>query len=108
MSIVRFSTMCGVSSWNCAGPDDRKIAARSRWSALHAAARSKRKSYRPGRAEAALRGWVSMEACIITDHRQWDDFIASSLCCNITQSFEWGQLGRWRGDEAALPIGVID
>ncbi|MBO0779997.1 MAG: peptidoglycan bridge formation glycyltransferase FemA/FemB family protein [Ktedonobacteraceae bacterium] len=49
-----------------------------------------------------------MEARIITDRQQWDDFIASSTCCNITQSYEWGTLGKRRGDDDVLPIGVVD
>lgn len=49
-----------------------------------------------------------MEARIISDRQQWDDFIASSVCCNITQSFEWGELAKWRGDQEALPVGVVD
>ncbi|HEU5226758.1 MAG TPA: peptidoglycan bridge formation glycyltransferase FemA/FemB family protein [Ktedonobacteraceae bacterium] len=48
-----------------------------------------------------------MEAQIITDGRQWDEFVASSACCNITQSYEWGELAPHLGAEA-LPIGVVD
>jgi peptidoglycan pentaglycine glycine transferase (the first glycine) len=49
-----------------------------------------------------------MEARIISDAQLWDDFVASSQCCNVTQSFEWGQLAPQRGDDAVLPIGVVD
>lgn len=49
-----------------------------------------------------------MEARIITDRQQWNDFVASSSCCNVTQTYEWGQLSPQRGDEEALPIGIID
>ena len=48
-----------------------------------------------------------MEARIITDRQQWDDFVASSPCCNITQSYEWGQLLPYLGD-ASLHVGVVD
>src|SRR5712692_4539380 len=33
-----------------------------------------------------------MQARIITDRQQWNDFVAASPCCNITQSYEWGDL----------------
>jgi len=48
-----------------------------------------------------------MEACIITDGQQWNDFVAVSECCNITQSYEWGELAPHLGAEA-LRIGVVD
>ncbi|HLG64054.1 MAG TPA: peptidoglycan bridge formation glycyltransferase FemA/FemB family protein [Ktedonosporobacter sp.] len=48
-----------------------------------------------------------MEAQIITDCQQWNDFVASSACCNITQSYEWGELAPHLGAEA-LPVGVVD
>ncbi len=48
-----------------------------------------------------------MEARIITDRQQWDDFVAASECCNITQSYEWGELGPHLGGEA-LYAGVLD
>ena len=48
-----------------------------------------------------------MEARIITDRQQWNDFVANSFCCNITQSFEWGELAPHMGAEA-LRLGVID
>jgi lipid II:glycine glycyltransferase (peptidoglycan interpeptide bridge formation enzyme) len=49
-----------------------------------------------------------MEARIITDRQQWNDFVAASECCNITQSYEWGELGKWRGDVDILRAGVVD
>ena len=49
-----------------------------------------------------------MQACIITDRRQWDDFVASSVCCNITQSYEWGTLAPHLGAEEALRVGVVN
>jgi len=49
-----------------------------------------------------------MEALIITDRQQWDDFVASSVCCNITQSFEWGQLSSYLNATEAIRAGVID
>lgn len=48
-----------------------------------------------------------MEAQIITDCQQWNDFVASSACCNITQSYEWGELAPHLGAEA-LSVGVVD
>ncbi len=48
-----------------------------------------------------------MEARIITDRQQWNDFVASSVCCNITQSYEWGELAPHLGAEA-LRTGVVD
>lgn len=48
-----------------------------------------------------------MKACIITDRQQWNDFVAASICCNITQSFEWGELAPHLGAEA-MRAGVID
>jgi len=48
-----------------------------------------------------------MEARIITDRQQWNDFVAASECCNITQSFEWGELAPHLGAEA-MYAGVVD
>jgi peptidoglycan pentaglycine glycine transferase (the first glycine) len=48
-----------------------------------------------------------MEARIISDRQQWNDFVAASVCCNITQSYEWGQLAPHLGAEA-LYAGVVD
>ncbi|GHO74622.1 methicillin resistance protein [Ktedonobacter sp. SOSP1-85] len=48
-----------------------------------------------------------MEARIITDRQQWNDFIASSPCCNITQSYEWGELPLL-GVQEVLRVGVLD
>lgn len=48
-----------------------------------------------------------MKAYIITDCQQWDDFVAASVCCNITQSYEWGELAPHLGAEA-LRVGVVD
>jgi lipid II:glycine glycyltransferase (peptidoglycan interpeptide bridge formation enzyme) len=48
-----------------------------------------------------------MEARIITDCQQWNDFVAASECCNITQSYEWGELAPDLGGEA-LRTGVVD
>ncbi|GCE10991.1 lipid II:glycine glycyltransferase FemX [Tengunoibacter tsumagoiensis] len=49
-----------------------------------------------------------MEARIITDQQQWDEYVASSVCCNVTQSYEWGELASHLGSEEALRIGVVD
>ena len=48
-----------------------------------------------------------MQAGIITDRQQWNDFVASSPCCNITQSYEWGELAPHLGAEA-MRVGVVD
>ncbi len=48
-----------------------------------------------------------MYASIITDRQQWNDFVAASVCCNITQSYEWGELAPHLGAEA-MRAGVID
>ncbi len=48
-----------------------------------------------------------MEARIITDCQQWNDFVEQSVCCNITQSYEWGELAPHLGAEA-MRVGVVD
>lgn len=48
-----------------------------------------------------------MEARIITDCQQWNDFVAASECCNITQSYEWGELAPHMEAEA-MRVGVVD
>jgi lipid II:glycine glycyltransferase (peptidoglycan interpeptide bridge formation enzyme) len=48
-----------------------------------------------------------MEARIIADRQQWNEFVASSVCCNITQSYEWGELAPHLGAKA-LRVGVVD
>lgn len=48
-----------------------------------------------------------MEARIITDRQEWNDFVASSVCCNITQSYEWGEMLPYLGDDR-LRVGVVD
>jgi peptidoglycan pentaglycine glycine transferase (the first glycine) len=48
-----------------------------------------------------------MEARIITDCQQWNDFVEASACCNITQSYEWGELAPHLGAEA-MRVGVVD
>ncbi len=49
-----------------------------------------------------------MEAQIITDRQRWDDFVAASVCCNITQSYGWGELAQHVGAIEPLRIGVVD
>jgi lipid II:glycine glycyltransferase (peptidoglycan interpeptide bridge formation enzyme) len=49
-----------------------------------------------------------MEACIITNHQQWNTFVESSDCCNITQSYEWGELASHLGARDVLRVGVVD
>src|SRR5436305_14328160 len=53
------------------------------------------------------RNILFMEARIITDRQQWNDFVAASECCNITQSFEWGELAPHLGAEA-MHAGIVD
>ncbi|HLI07027.1 MAG TPA: peptidoglycan bridge formation glycyltransferase FemA/FemB family protein [Ktedonobacteraceae bacterium] len=48
-----------------------------------------------------------MEARIITDCQQWNNFVEQSVCCNITQSYEWGELAPHLGAEA-MRVGVVD
>ena len=48
-----------------------------------------------------------MQARIITDRQQWNDFVAASQCCNITQSYEWAELAPHL-EAKALRIGVVD
>ena len=48
-----------------------------------------------------------MKARIITDRQQWNDFVANSECCNITQSYEWGELAHHL-DAEAMFAGVLD
>jgi peptidoglycan pentaglycine glycine transferase (the first glycine) len=48
-----------------------------------------------------------MEARIITDRQLWDEFVANSECCNITQAYEWGELAPHLHAEA-MPVGVLD
>ena len=48
-----------------------------------------------------------MEAHIITGRQQWNEFVAASKCCNITQSFEWGELAPHLCAEA-MYAGVVD
>lgn len=48
-----------------------------------------------------------MEARIITDCKQWNDFVSNSELCNITQSYEWGELGPHLGAQT-MRAGVID
>ena len=48
-----------------------------------------------------------MEARIITDCQQWNDFVKASACCNITQSYEWGELAPHL-DAEAMRVGVLD
>jgi peptidoglycan pentaglycine glycine transferase (the first glycine) len=49
-----------------------------------------------------------MEACLITNRQQWNDFVAASDCCNITQSYEWGELCSHLGARDVLRVGVVD
>ncbi len=49
-----------------------------------------------------------MEARIITDRRLWDDFVSSSTRCNITQSYNWGELASHVGAYDKLRVAVVD
>jgi peptidoglycan pentaglycine glycine transferase (the first glycine) len=49
-----------------------------------------------------------MEAQIITDRQRWNDFVQSSVCCNITQTYEWAEFGSYLGAEETLRVGVVD
>ena len=48
-----------------------------------------------------------MEAQIITDRKSWNDFVEKSIHCNLTQTYEWGELMQELGSEA-LHVGVTD
>ncbi len=48
-----------------------------------------------------------MEARIISDRRQWDEFVAGAVQCNVTQSYEWGQLLTTLDGEV-LYVGVVN
>ena len=48
-----------------------------------------------------------MEARLISDRQRWNDFVARSASCPITQSYEWGELARSIGAQA-LRVGVVD
>jgi peptidoglycan pentaglycine glycine transferase (the first glycine) len=48
-----------------------------------------------------------MQAQIITNRQQWNDFVAESAYCNITQTYEWGELLPVQGSDV-LRFGVID
>ncbi len=49
-----------------------------------------------------------MDAQIITDRKVWNDFVGASVCCNVTQSYEWGELAHYLGCSEALRVGVVD
>jgi peptidoglycan pentaglycine glycine transferase (the first glycine) len=49
-----------------------------------------------------------MEAQIITDRQRWNTFVLSSICCNITQTYEWAEFGSYLGADETLRVGVID
>ncbi|MEO7021601.1 MAG: peptidoglycan bridge formation glycyltransferase FemA/FemB family protein [Ktedonobacteraceae bacterium] len=48
-----------------------------------------------------------MEARIITDRQQWNDFVSTAKGCTITQSYEWGELGPHLGAQP-MRVGVLD
>ncbi|GHO83638.1 peptidoglycan bridge formation glycyltransferase FemA/FemB family protein [Dictyobacter formicarum] len=47
-----------------------------------------------------------MKAQIITDRQQWNDFVAASELCNLTQTYEWGELMSNRRADS-LHVGVV-
>jgi peptidoglycan pentaglycine glycine transferase (the first glycine) len=48
-----------------------------------------------------------MRAQIITDRQQWNDFVAASELCNLTQTYEWGELMSKRHSDT-LYVGVVN
>jgi peptidoglycan pentaglycine glycine transferase (the first glycine) len=48
-----------------------------------------------------------MEARLISDRQRWNDFVAMSPSCTITQSYEWGELASSTGAQA-LRVGVVN
>jgi lipid II:glycine glycyltransferase (peptidoglycan interpeptide bridge formation enzyme) len=48
-----------------------------------------------------------MKAQIITDRKLWNDFVEKSIHCNLTQTYEWGELMQELQAEK-LHIGVTD
>ena len=48
-----------------------------------------------------------MEARIITDRQQWNDFVSTAQGCTITQSYEWGELAPHLGAQT-MRVGVLD
>ncbi|GCE08649.1 lipid II:glycine glycyltransferase FemX [Dictyobacter aurantiacus] len=48
-----------------------------------------------------------MKAQIITDRQQWNDFVAASELCNLTQTYEWGELMSKRHADS-LHVGVVN
>ncbi len=48
-----------------------------------------------------------MQAQIITDRRLWNDFVEKSIHCNLTQTYEWGELMQELQAET-LHIGVTN
>ncbi|GCE08060.1 lipid II:glycine glycyltransferase FemX [Dictyobacter aurantiacus] len=48
-----------------------------------------------------------MNACLITDRQQWDDFIATAPFGAITQTYEWGELAQ-HANSKPLYCGVLD
>src|SRR5437660_12931524 len=88
--------MPGAALSRCAAPV--AIASARKWSL----------NGRPAvKVKATKRKIYIMEARIITDRQQWNDFVSASEYCNITQSFEWGELGPHL-NAATLRVGVID
>lgn len=49
-----------------------------------------------------------MDAQIIADRRLWNDFVGASACCNVTQSYEWGDLAHHLGCSAVLRVGIVN
>jgi lipid II:glycine glycyltransferase (peptidoglycan interpeptide bridge formation enzyme) len=48
-----------------------------------------------------------MEAQIINDRKLWNNFVEKSIHCNLTQTYEWGEVMQELHSET-LHIGVID
>ena len=49
-----------------------------------------------------------MDVQIITDHQIWNNFVGTSACCNVTQSYEWGELAHYLGCSKSLRVGIVN
>ena len=49
-----------------------------------------------------------MDVQIITDHQIWNNFVGTSACCNVTQSYEWGELAHYLGCSESLRVGIVN
>src|SRR5690349_4665966 len=49
-----------------------------------------------------------MDAQIITDRQVWNNYVGASAYCNVTQSYEWGELAHYLGCSESLRIGIVN